>query len=90
MNSLDIRAENLDLIFLEEAVWIAKAKIGVPAYDFEFENFFACRRPFYRPEKIKIVGRFGVSTNYEGLFDSLKEDGIELIHTPGNTFWQVI
>src|ERR1044072_388128 len=82
MSSLDINPENLDFIFLEEAVWIAKANVGVPIYDFEFDNFFACRRPFYRPEKIKVVGRFGVTTNYEELFDSLKNEGIELIHTP--------
>ena len=82
MSSLDVNPEKLDFIFLEEAVWIAKANVGVPIYDFEFDNFFACRRPFYRPEKIKVVGRFGVTSNYEELFDSLKNDGIELIHTP--------
>jgi len=94
MSSLDINPENLDFIFLEEAVWIAKAKIGVPIYDFEFDNFFACSRPFYRPEKIKVVGRFGVTSNYEGLFDSLKNEGIELVHTPSQyllasdlTYW---
>jgi hypothetical protein len=54
----------------------------VPVYDFEFENFFACRRPYYRPDSLKVIGRFGVTTNYDELFRALKNDGIELIHTP--------
>lgn len=82
MSSLEIQRENLDFIFLEEAVWIAKAKIDVPVYDFDFENFFACRRPFYRPDEITAVGRFGVTNNYDELFEDLKREGVSLIHTP--------
>jgi ATP-grasp domain, R2K clade family 3 len=82
MSSLDIKPENLDLILIEDVVWVVKAKVGVPIYDFEFENLFACRHPFYSPEKIKAIGRFGVSTNYKELFIKLQNDGIELIHTP--------
>lgn len=91
---LEVKPENLDFIFLEETVWIAQAKIGVPIYDFDFDSFFACRRPFYRPEKFKAVGRFGVTDNYDGLYETLLKEGIELIHSPSQylsasdlTYW---
>lgn len=74
--------EQLDIFCLEETVWLAEAKINVPAYDFRFDSFFACRRPLYRPEMIKAVGRFGVANNYSELFEKLKSEGVELVHTP--------
>ncbi|MBX7172978.1 MAG: ATP-grasp domain-containing protein [Pyrinomonadaceae bacterium] len=77
-----VSPEQLEYILIEEVLWIAKSKIGVPIYDFEFENFFACRHPIYLTEPIKAVGRFGVSENYSELYSKLKADQIELIHTP--------
>lgn len=77
-----VSPEQLDIFCLGETVWIAEAKINVPAYDFRFDNFFACRRPLYRSDNIKAVGRFGVSENYSELFEKLKSEGVELIHTP--------
>lgn len=76
-----VSAEQLDFIHLEDILWIARAKTGVPIYDFDFENFFACRHPLYVNEPIKIVGRFGVSENYKQLYEKLQKDKIELIHT---------
>ncbi len=72
----------LDFVQLENILWIARVKIGVPIYDFEFENFFACNHPIYLNEPIKVIGRFGVSENYPELYEKLKNDQIELIHTP--------
>lgn len=74
--------EQLEFLLLEDILWIAKTKIGVPIYDFEFENFFACRHPLYLTEPIRAVGRFGVSENYYELYSKLKNEQIELIHTP--------
>ncbi len=77
-----VSPEQLDLFWLEEAVWVAEDKINVPAYDFNFENLFACRRPLYREEEIMAVGRFGVSENYSELYKKLSDEGITLIHSP--------
>lgn len=77
-----VKLNNLDIFLLEDVVWIAAAKIDVPRYDFAFETFFACRHPVYRPEQIEAVGRFGVTDDYADLYNSLKADGVLLIHTP--------
>lgn len=74
--------ENLNLYLLEDTIWIATKKIHVSRYDFPFETFFACRSPYYRPEQINVIGRFGVSDNYSELFLTLQNEGISLIHTP--------
>lgn len=81
-----VSTEQLDFIHLEEVLWIARAKIGVPIYDFTFENFFAYRHPLYLPKPIKAVGRFGPSENYPALYSKLKAEQIELIHTPEQYF----
>lgn len=73
---------NLDIILLEDVVWIAASKINAPRYDFNFETFFACRHPYQRPEQIEAIGRFGVTDDYADLYGSLKSEGVSLIHTP--------
>lgn len=77
-----VELDDLDTFLLEDAVWIVATKIDVPRYDFAFETFFACRHPIYRPDGIQAIGRFGVTDDYDGLYDSLKSDGVSLIHTP--------
>lgn len=72
----------LDCFLLEDALWVATMAVGVPAYDFAFERFFACRRPLYRPAPLTAVGRFGVSTNYAELYAQLAAQGVRLVHTP--------
>lgn len=77
-----INLERMDLFLLEDVVWVATNPIGLGSYDFNFERFFACSRPWQRPELIEAIGRFGVVENYEELYyDSLKQ-GIRLIHNP--------
>ena len=77
-----VDVEDLDPFLLEDTVWIAAAKIDVPAYDFAFATFFSCRHPLYRPELIQCIGRFGVTDDYADLYESLKAKGTSLIHTP--------
>lgn len=81
-----VSPEQIDLILVEEVLWIAKSKINVPIYDFEFENFFACRHPLNRMDLIKAVGRFGVTENYSELYQNLLKENIELIHSPEQYF----
>lgn len=79
---MKVAAEQLDFFHLESVVWIGAARIDVPRYDFEFERFFACRRPYQRPDRIEAVGRCGVIENYSDLYQELEAGGVLLIHTP--------
>lgn len=72
----------LDLLLLEDTLWITTAPVGIPHYDFPFHSFFACRHPWHRPSPVVAVGRFGVTENYSDLYQQLAADGILLIHTP--------
>ncbi len=40
---MDIK--NMDLLLVEESIWILTRPIGMAVYDFAFDRFFACRRP---------------------------------------------
>jgi hypothetical protein len=77
-----IEPSKLDLFLLEDVVWIAAAPTGLPVYDFPFQNFFACRHPWQRPERIIAIGRFGVTTNYQELHKRLADEGVLLVHSP--------
>jgi hypothetical protein len=77
-----VELDDLNVILLEDILWIVAANIAVPRYDFAFEKLFACRHPIYLPEQIQAVGRFGVTDDYRDLYSSLKAKGISLIHTP--------
>lgn len=79
---IGVEIEQLDIFSLEEVVWLAVANVGVTNYDFVFDRFFACRRPWQKPERVKVIGRFGVTTNYSELYNKLLDEGIELIHSP--------
>lgn len=72
----------LDFFLLEDTIWIAATPIGVPNYDFLFQRFFACRRPWHRPTPLIAIGRFGVTDNYADLYQQLAARGVMLIHTP--------
>jgi ATP-grasp domain, R2K clade family 3 len=74
--------DNLDIFLLENTVWIASSMIDVPRYDFSFDMFFSCRRPYQRPEHITAIGRFGAIENYGDVYKTLENEGISLIHTP--------
>lgn len=73
---------NFDLIWVEETVWVLGGAVDLPSYDFSLAQFFACRRPWYRPEQIEAIGRFGAATHYDQVYQKLAADGIVLIHSP--------
>ena len=73
---------NLELILLEETVWVLVGKVGLSSYDFNLSQFFSCRHPWQRPEQITAIGRFGAVTNYDELYAELAAEGISLIHSP--------
>lgn len=77
-----VEPHKLDVFLLEDVVWVAAARVDLPAYDFAFERFFACRHPYRRPENVEAVGRFGAAEDYGLLYGSLKDEGVTLVHTP--------
>jgi hypothetical protein len=62
-----IAPEQLDLLLLEDTIWVLVGKVDLPSYDFALTDFFACRRPWQRPDRIQAIGRFSVATNYAHL-----------------------
>ncbi len=76
-----MKTEDFDLFQLEQTLWILEAKTNQAIYDFSFSQFFDCRRPFYRPEKVVAIARVG-AIDYDNHYSSLHNDGIQLIHTP--------
>ena len=77
-----VESENLDLILLEDTTWVLVGEVDLPSYDFALSQFFACRRPWNRPEQIRAIARFGAATNYDDLYQQLAAEGIFLIHSP--------
>jgi hypothetical protein len=77
-----VNPEDFDLILLEETIWVVTAKVDLPSYDFPFSQFFACRRPWHRPDRITAIARFGAATNYDEVYQQLAADGIFLVHSP--------
>ena len=73
---------NLDLILLEDTVWVLVGEVGLSSYDFNLTQFFACRHPWQRPEQIHAIGRFGAVSNYDDLYAQLAAEGIYLINSP--------
>ncbi|MEW6307282.1 MAG: ATP-grasp domain-containing protein [Verrucomicrobiota bacterium] len=72
----------MDLLLLENVLWVAVQPTEFPGYDFRFSDFFECRRPSNRPERVRAVARMGATGDYAGRRRELLSNGIELIHMP--------
>ncbi|WP_144394706.1 ATP-grasp domain-containing protein [Pleionea sediminis] len=72
--------KNLDVFKLEDEVWIANRAIGIPAYDFKFENLFACRRPYELPKGEQLICRIGAPDDYSAVYSEFLDIGFQLIN----------
>jgi ATP-grasp domain, R2K clade family 3 len=77
-----VNRSNLDLILVEDTVWVLVGKVDLPSYDFSLTQFFNCRHPWHRPDRVTAIGRFGAISNYDELYGQLAAEGIFLIHSP--------
>jgi hypothetical protein len=77
-----IRDHSLDLLLVEETLWVLYASTGTPAYDFSLDRLLACRRLWQRPDQIAAVARFGAVPDYAATWAALRGEGIALIHNP--------
>jgi hypothetical protein len=56
--------------------------IRIPSYDFDFRQFFRCQHPMELPESCVAVSRAGPRVHYQKFYDSLLDDGVQLLHNP--------
>jgi ATP-grasp domain, R2K clade family 3 len=70
------------LALVENALWVLTRPIGISRYDFAFEQYFACQHPIYRDRSVRAVGRMGAADDYVARYEALREENIQLIHTP--------
>jgi hypothetical protein len=54
----------------------------MPIYDFAFDRFLACRRPFQRPDAVEAIARVGAIADYPGYYKRWAKDGVRLVHSP--------
>ncbi len=73
--------DTVDIFQLEETIWVGTAPIGVPAYDFNFEPLFQCKRPYQVPTEAQLISRIGVVTDYEKQYDQFASLGFKLINS---------
>ncbi|WP_342375929.1 ATP-grasp domain-containing protein [Myxococcus stipitatus] len=71
-----------DLLQVEERLWVLNAPTGKGIYDFGFDRFFACRRPYQLPASLEVVARVGVWSDYEVRYRELAAEGVTLVHSP--------
>lgn len=71
-----------DLFLLEDAVWVWTRPVGLPIYDFAFDQVFACRRPWDRPREVETIARAGALDSYEASYADLLAEGVRLVHSP--------
>jgi len=71
-----------DLFQVEELLWVLNAPTGKGIYDFGFDRFFACRRPYQLPDSLEVVARVGVWNDYAERYRELAAEGVKLVHSP--------
>lgn len=71
-----------NLVQVESSLWVCEEQLGVPGYDFRFQDFFECRHPIFLDTEVTAVARMGAAPDYAFRYQRLLEYGVRLIHTP--------
>lgn len=72
----------MDLVNLEESLWILARPTGLPHYDFPFERYFQCHQRWHPEDLISALARVGAILDYARFYRSEWERGVTLLHTP--------
>ena len=67
-----------DLIHLEETLWLLVEPTGQAIYDFAFDTFLSCRRPYQPVEGTVALARVGAVSDYAALAATWAEQGVSL------------
>lgn len=74
--------EKLNLFLLQEKIWVITNPVHKSNYDFEFERFFNCEHKWQLPPSLSAIARVGARNDYKKFYESLRQDGVHLIHSP--------
>lgn len=77
---MDLRG--IDHFQVQETIWIAARKVSVAAYDFDFQTWFECNRPYEKPNVARTFLRLGAVEDYSKSYGDLLAIGIEPINSP--------
>ena len=77
-----LQNEKLDLLLVEETLWVLNKTIRAPSYDFDLQAYFHCQHPEELPESCIGVSRAGPRVYYEAFYNDLLRAGVQLIHDP--------
>lgn len=80
MSATDSKAPSL--VKVEDCLWICDEHVGVPGYDYRFQDHFACTHPTFLPETVTAVARMGAGLDYKLRYESLLDWNIRMIHSP--------
>ncbi len=70
------------LTLVGDRLWVLAWPLGLASYDLDLERYFDCRHPLYPPDTLRAIARLGPFADYGKVYDGLRAQGIELIHTP--------
>lgn len=71
-----------DVMLVEEAIWVLAERTSSPAYDFAFDSWFACQRPWRPPNDVTAIARVGAPSDYDSLFEEWADRKIRLVNSP--------
>lgn len=77
-----LREQRLNIFQMQERLWLITKPTGVAIYNFDFEKFFECRHHWRLPTPLTAIARIGAIDEYDDFYESLRREGIHLIHTP--------
>ena len=77
-----LQTENLDLLLVEDTLWVLNKTIRAPSYNFDLQEYFHCQHPEELPESCIAVSRAGPRVYYEAFYNDLLRAGVQLIHDP--------
>jgi hypothetical protein len=71
-----------DLFVVDGVLPIMTEPTGLSVYDFDVRSFFPCKHPFGADSVAGVVARLGAFDDYEAQFETLRAEGIALLHSP--------
>lgn len=71
-----------NLVQVESCLWICEEQLGIPGYDYRFQDFFHCRHPAFLDQEVTALARMGAAPDYAFRYERLLEWKVRLVHSP--------
>ncbi len=72
----------MNLLYLNNTLYLIQKPTNVAAYDFDFELFFQCAHPIYLDKIETGILRIGALADYEQTYQDYLQQNIQLINSP--------